>query len=372
MTTIAATHRLFARRARMAGAVALSLGVAACSSSFGVASPPSPTPPAPVNTVAPPVATTKGIDPLTGTAGEIGPAVAVKVANTKEAWPQSGVSAADQVWVEEIEGGHLRLVAIYASSYPAKIGPVRSARETDIGLVPQFGKPGFAYAGADTPVLADIARAATDGLLVDLGKDAKVGDTEVRGPSYSTDQARSAPYNFYANGIALAGFASVGGAHPPASGGFAFGKAAAGSSPCTRLTATWAKQTTGGAHWDAASKSWVLEFDDKDLIDRETGKPLTATNVVVLRMYDSPSTKDRSNYQVPVLESYAGAGGDAILMRGGRCTTGHWSRPTQTSPTTLTTSGGAPLRLAPGRSWVFTVGIGPSLYDATERTATTS
>jgi len=298
--------------------------------------------------------------------------VAVKVANTVEARPQSGLTSADQVWVEEIEGGHIRFIAVYSSTFPTKIGPVRSARETDLGIVPQFGLPGFTYAGADTPVQEAVTKAAKDALIVDLGKDAAVGGTPIRPTTFSTDPQRKVPYNFYADGTALAGFALKAGAKPPATGGFAFGAPAAGATQCTQLAATWSKTASGGARWDATSNSWVIRFDGKDLIDRESGKPITTTDVVVLRMKDVASTIDRSNYVVPVLQSFGPEGGDAIVMRGGTCTTGHWSRATQTSPTTLTTSDGKPLTLAPGRSWVFTVGIGPSLNDKTERTATTS
>ena len=356
------TSRTTRRRRSLVLAVpiAASLALAACSSSGDG------------GTSSPSATSASGVNPLTGTSGTVGPVVAIKVANTVEARPQSGLPQADQVWVTEIEGGHLRFIAVYSSTYPAKIGPVRSARETDLGLLPQFGKPGFTYAGADTPVQAAVTMAAKDGLIVDLGKDAVVDGTPIRSTSFSTDAERKVPYNFYANGTALSGYAQKANVSPPAVGGFAFCAAASGSTPCTKLAATWSKTATGGARWDATSKSWVIQFDDADLIDRESGKPITTTDVVVLRMKDVASTIDRSNYVVPVLQSYGPGGGDAIVMRGGTCTAGHWSRATQTAPTTLTTASGKPLTLAPGRSWVFTVGIGPSPNDKTERTATTS
>jgi len=348
--------------------VAASLALAACSTAATGQDPGAPSGP----TEAPSASSSHGVNPLTGINGAIGPVLAVKVANTTDARPQSGLPTADQVWVTEIEGGHLRFVAVYSSDYPVKIGPVRSARETDLQLVPQFGLPGFTYAGADTPVQDAVNVAAKDGFLVDLGKDATVDGSAIRPSSFSTDPQRKVPYNFYANGPALAGFATKAGVKPPVTGGFAFGAPAAGATPCTKLAATWSKTATGGAHWDAGSNSWVISFDGADLIDRESGKPITTTDVVLLRMKDVASTIDRSVYAVPVMQSYGPDGGDAIVMRGGTCTAGHWSRPTLTSPTTLTTANGKPLTLAPGRSWVFTVGIGPSLNDKTERTATTS
>ncbi|HEY5135651.1 MAG TPA: DUF3048 domain-containing protein, partial [Candidatus Nanopelagicales bacterium] len=241
--------------------VAASLALAACSHPSTGQDPGAP--------AAPSASGSHGLNPLTGVSGSIGPVLAVKVANTKEARPQSGLTGADQVWVTEIEGGHIRFVAVYSSSYPAKIGPVRSARETDLELVPQFGEPGFTYAGADTPVVAEITKAAKAGLIVDLGKDATVDGTPIRSTSFSTDPARAVPYNFYADGTALSGYAQTAGVKPPAIGGFAFGAPAAGATPCTGLAATWSKTATGGARWDAKSKTWVIRFDGADLIDRE-------------------------------------------------------------------------------------------------------
>ena len=181
----------------------MSLALAACSG--GSTAP---------GTSSPAAGGSTGVNPLTGISGAIGPVLAVKVANTKEARTQSGLPEADQVWVTEIEGGHLRFVALYSSAYPAKIGPIRSARETDLGLLPQFGLPGFTYAGADAPVQDAVDAAAKDGLLIDLGKDATVDGKAIRPTSFSSDPERKVPYNFYADGTALAGFAEQAGVKP--------------------------------------------------------------------------------------------------------------------------------------------------------------
>ena len=55
------------------------------------------------------------------------------------------------MFVEEVEGAQTRLVAVYHTSFPKRLGPVRSARTTDVQLLPLFGKPGLVYSGANTP-----------------------------------------------------------------------------------------------------------------------------------------------------------------------------------------------------------------------------
>ena len=77
------------------------------------------------------------------------PVIAVKVENTAAARPQVGLSQADIVFVQEVEGAQTRLVAVYHSRLPTRLGPVRSARTTDAQLLPLFGKPGLVYSGAN-------------------------------------------------------------------------------------------------------------------------------------------------------------------------------------------------------------------------------
>ena len=76
-----------------------------------------------------------------------------KIENTSAGKPQLGLKKADIVYVEQVEGGLTRLMAIFSSKPPAKIGPVRSARISDLHLLPQFGKPAFAYSGVQTKMM---------------------------------------------------------------------------------------------------------------------------------------------------------------------------------------------------------------------------
>ncbi len=63
------------------------------------------------------------------------PVLAVKIENTSAGKPQMGVRSADIVYVEQVEGGLTRLMAIFSSKLPAKVGPVRSARISDLHIV---------------------------------------------------------------------------------------------------------------------------------------------------------------------------------------------------------------------------------------------
>ena len=78
------------------------------------------------------------INVLTGLPGKNGPVVAVKFDDTREAHPQDGVERADVVFVTEVEGGLTRLMAIYSSSIPDQLAPIRSARISDIDILFSF------------------------------------------------------------------------------------------------------------------------------------------------------------------------------------------------------------------------------------------
>jgi Protein of unknown function (DUF3048) N-terminal domain len=87
--------------------------------------------------------------------------LAVKIDNLAPARPQTGLAGADIVYVLPVEGGLSRFLAVFSSHFPPVIGPVRSAREDDLELLRQFGRPAFAYSGAQPQLLPVVERART-------------------------------------------------------------------------------------------------------------------------------------------------------------------------------------------------------------------
>ena len=87
---------------------------------------------------------------LTGLPGTVPdrPAAVVKIDNGGPARPQTGLNAADIVVEEEVEGGITRFAAVFHST-PSVVGPVRSGRTTDIGIINGLGSPLLLYSGAN-------------------------------------------------------------------------------------------------------------------------------------------------------------------------------------------------------------------------------
>ena len=58
-----------------------------------------------------------------------------KIDNTASSAPQLGLGSADLVVEELVEGGMTRLAVFFYSDIPGAVGPVRSMRASDIGIV---------------------------------------------------------------------------------------------------------------------------------------------------------------------------------------------------------------------------------------------
>src|SRR5262249_26369486 len=63
------------------------------------------------------------------------PVLVAKMDNTVSSQPQVGLSKADMVVEELVEGGLTRLAAFYYSQIPGNVGPIRSMRASDIDVV---------------------------------------------------------------------------------------------------------------------------------------------------------------------------------------------------------------------------------------------
>ncbi|MGH3585289.1 MAG: DUF3048 domain-containing protein [Pseudonocardia sp.] len=131
--------------------------------------------------------TLSGQWPLTGLPAEGAapehPVMVVKIDNTSSSNPQVGLSKADLVTEELVEGGSTRLAVFYYSQLPKNVGPVRSFRATDIGIVQPADGVLVASGGA--------------GPTVQRMKQAGIKTFTEGAAGYSRDNSRQAPYNLF-------------------------------------------------------------------------------------------------------------------------------------------------------------------------------
>lgn len=288
-----------------------------------------PTPPPP-----PPV-----VWPLTGVPanGPVDrPALAVKIENSIDARPQTGLNAADMVWEEVVEGGITRYVAVYQSTLPPTIGPVRSIRPMDPGIAgPLHGLMVFA---GGIPDFVNAASAAGLQLLT-LGS-----------PGMYRVGSRPAPHNLYATPQQLVDQADA--AHraaPPAQFLFAEGTPPAGG-PGGTLRLTLSPISHPSWTWSAPDNAWLRTEGGTPAVQAD-GARLRATNVVVLRV-DIVTTGfvDAAGTHVPATQMVGG--GAALVAVNGQAIAGTWSKADTDAPVVLKGPDGADIRLAPGSTWI--------------------
>jgi hypothetical protein len=103
---------------------------------------------------------------------------------------QKGLGHAAIVYQELVESGQTRFAAVYDGSWSGEVGPIRSARETDIELLQQLGRVTLAFSGANKGVMRTVARAAHKHLLVDAAQETYPG-------LYREGPRRKDAYNFF-------------------------------------------------------------------------------------------------------------------------------------------------------------------------------
>jgi hypothetical protein len=297
----------------------------------GNAATPRPRPRAPRPTAPPPLTS-----PFTGERIKaLGPELIFKIDNVKQARPPTGLKHADIIYVLPVEGGLSRIMAVFSSHIPMIVGPVRSAREEDIKLLRQFGRPAFAFSGAQPALIGVVERARIVNLYAGI-----VG-------GYFREYRRAAPYNLYASTRTL-----LSEAHHKESRardiGFRFGPAPPGGvpTPVYRVSYPAARYVF---RWSASQRRWLVWMDGTPARDAGHGT-LGGRTVVVQYVLVRPSAYRELGIRPPYATTVGS--GRAVVLRNGRAYVVRWSRPTVNGGTTFTLPDGHRMLFAPGQVWI--------------------
>ena len=344
-----------ARARPLALLVALGIVVVACGGNGEKATLDAPTPPNSTNTSTVAPTSTTMIDgpksPLTGLVAtdptSLGrAALIVKIDNADGAGcddaarPQIGISRADVVYEILVEG-ITRFMAVFQSDMPESIGPVRSARSSDVDLIAMFNSPMFAWSGNNENVAADLSKVR--GRYVDVGHSSGAGN------SFYRDKDRCAPHNLLVNPADLYEYAAdkKTGVPTPV---FAY-RSTSAALPATARATGGVRLTTGGDvvyvwnptrnGWDRTQKGTPhLAADGKETV------PISPANVVVLEVIYANSSTPGSPLAITL------GSGKAHVFTAGKVIDGTWSRGENADAWILTDEAGAPITLTPGKTWV--------------------
>ena len=294
--------------------------------------------------------------PLTGLptddpVGELHPAVTVKMDNSPDARPQSGINDADIVYEMKVEG-ITRFAVVLHSRIVDAVGPVRSARSSDIDLVADLARPLFAWSGGNAGVTGEVLQAAREGVLTNVSFDAAEG-------FYYRSSERRAPHNLYVNLVPLVADRSPEGQWGPAPL-FEYRvpetephPVASGAVPVAGVSIDFGLDTVVEYVWDAERQSWNrYQVDarhgraDSATVD-QAGTQVSPANVVIQWVeYGVSAADSRSPRAITVGE------GDALVLTAGQAVPGRWSRPSRDQPARFTDAAGQPILLTPGTTWV--------------------
>ena len=254
----------------------------------------------------------------------------VKIDNTDASAPQIGLAAADLVTEELVEGGLTRLAVFFDSDIPDLVGPVRSMRASDIGVV-KAARATLVASGGAPPTVQRLASAHIK--------------TETEGAvGYYRDSSRSAPYNLMMKLPDLV--KSMGDTPKPARPYLPFGreKDFPGGKPAKSFQAVFSEGHTTSWQYQAA-KGYVRPDSFA-----EDGDDYIPDSVLVLRVQitDAGYLDPAGN---PVPETVLEGKGAAMLFHDGQVVKGTWSKKSAKAVLHLKTKRGS-LTVPTGHVWI--------------------
>jgi hypothetical protein len=297
--------------------------------------------------------------PLRGTTAPDGDAIhkrplVVKVANDPAARPQSGMAQADLVLEIPVEGGITRYALVFQSQDPAKVGPVRSARQSDLNYLAPL-RAILAHVGASQPVTQMIRDAAKTGSFVDI-------DEFQHPEGFERVSGKVAPYNAYTSGSKIRQAAGEPGRARVDVPALQF-DASVGKAVGTDATSLVVPYTGAGKvsyAFDATAGSYHRTQGGQVTMDADAKKEVMPDNVVVIKteVKEIPGTADVTG--APSVDFRATGTGAAVILREGKRFDGKWTRGGASDMYRFTDVAGAAIPLKPGLTWIHIV---PEDYD---------
>lgn len=276
------------------------------------------------------------LPPLTGVAALTGlpagsnitnrPIAAYKIDNYRAARPHAGLTAADVVI--EVQAEYVsRFIVLFHSRLPDRVGPVRSARTSDIDMLAAMNRPIFGYSGANPGVSLWLTSAAESGVLVDRGAQ--------RNGCYARDANRPRPHNLFVNPQCMVNEVTWAGPARPLWSVAADWQPDAASQ--TRRDSTFGVAMVGVRvewTWNSGSGRYLRSQDGEPHVVEgngvEGGGQVGADNVVEVSTVYVPSIVDARSPHAITLGS-----GPAVVHRDGRATDATWTRVSASDPYTF-------------------------------------
>ena len=291
-----------------------------------------------------PTAATAAVWPLRGTPAPSADAISVrpivvKVAADPAARPQSGLADADLVLEIPVEGGLTRFAVVFQSKDPSKIGPVRSARQSDLNYLSSLHAI-LAHVGASEQVTKLVRDAAKSGGFVDVD--------EFEHPDvFERTSDRAAPYNAYTTGAKLR---RVGGSEKVKVSALHYGDGPSASTDGTSLTVPLPAEPIKYLY-DSARSAYHRTYGGGPAATTDGGHEVLPANVIVISTDVTPIPGTADAAGAPSVDYRATGSGPVVILRDGKRYEGTWGRQGE-GMYTFKDATGAEILLKPGMTWI--------------------
>lgn len=278
--------------------------------------------------------------PLSGRTGGVDtPVMVVKLDNTRHAQPHRNLRAADIVYVEPVEWGLTRLAAVYSTTIPEEVGPVRSARVSDIELFAPYGPIAFVYSGAQTRLQPKLY--AADWTAVSEDNDSA---------GFHRDYSRRGPYNLMAEPEAI--LDAVGPVVVSQDMGLVFDDGpVAGGRRATLATARW-PESQMEFRWNKKAGAYDVWMNGSQA--RDTAKPgVQRASTVVVQYVKEVDSGYGDKFGGVTPRSITVGSGKGLVLRDGRAHSITWERANAEDPTEYLDADGQPMAFDPGQVWIL-------------------
>lgn len=287
------------------------------------------------------------VNPFTGRRPvPTGPVIAVKIDDTAAGQPQIGLGSAGLVFVEQVEGGLTRLLAVYTHDrLPPAIGPVRSVRASDVQLLRDFGPIALAFSGGATNELQAFGKSGL-----------KNGSAAAQPSAYHRDGSRPAPYNLVLDPRTLAAALPRAGSVRDIGLRWSSTDPALRTAPRVSHVTAMVGSTPVSFRWAPKLHEWIRTLRGADL-ETADGRPIATPNVVVQFCRITLDRGDIDAAGNPAADTATVGRGRVAVFRDGRMLVGTWSRPDAAAGTRLLGSEHGfrqrDLQLRPGGAWIL-------------------
>jgi Protein of unknown function (DUF3048) N-terminal domain/Protein of unknown function (DUF3048) C-terminal domain len=325
-------------RARLVAVLVATVALASCTSGSTTSLPPGVSPSGAPLPPPPPICPLTGLAPSGGKVPNR-PTLAVKVENVPVARPQTGLSFADIIYEEPVEGGITRFIVVYQCHDASRIEPIRSARLTDPDVLVQFGHALFANSGGVPQVFIKVRRAG----LIDLNYTVPKASG-----AYHRDPNRPAPHNLYSSTKEL--YRAAGVAEEPPEPVFNYSSDSPNGRRIRSIHLPFSGVSDVFWRWSSAKQAYLRSHGTVPHTYSD-GTQVAAVNVVV-QVSKIVITNITDVAGVPSPEVVATGEGKAYILRGGRMIIGTWKRPSLRDLTKYYDAQGNEVSLLPGNTWV--------------------